>query len=234
MEKDIARGQMVVNKLWNASRFISTASEGFDGKKPKQLKPMDAWLLSKLMKLVKKATDDFNEYQYSDARTGAEDFFWHSFCDNYLEAVKYRLYDSKDASAQWTLNTTLLTLLKLFAPVLPHITEELYQKMFRQEKAASIHASAWPEADEKLVDDNTERAGDDAVAVMTAVRAWKHENKMPLNAPLKTISIEAGQDEKKAIEAFLPDIMGATKATKVTFGPGKVEVQGTKLKFTAV
>ena len=234
MEKDIARGQMLLNKLWNASRFISTASGGFDGKKPKQLKPMDVWLLSKLNRVVKKATDDFNAYQYSDARTGAEDFFWHSFCDNYLEAVKYRLYDSKDASAQWTLNTALLTLLKMFAPVLPHITEELYQKMFGQEKATSIHASAWPEADGKLIDDKTERAGDDAVAVMTAVRAWKHDNKMPLNAPLKGITIEAGKDEKNAIEAFLPDIAGATKATKVTFGPGKLEVPGTKLKFTAV
>ena len=231
MEKDIARGQMLLNKIWNAGRFVATALEGSDGRKPKQLKPMDGWLLSKLNGLVRKATKDFEAYQYSDARASAEDFFWHSFCDNYLEAVKHRLYGQKDPAAQWTLHTCLMTLLKLFAPFLPHITEELYQKMSGAKE--SIHVSAWPDADEKLIDEKMERAGDVAVALITAVRAWKHDNKLPLNAPIKVLKVEAKDDDRKAVEMFLQDILGTTKVEKLEFGPADTEVAETAMKFSA-
>jgi len=233
MDKDVARGQMLLNKLWNASRFVSTAMEGFDGKKPKQLEATDRWLLSKLMVLIKKSTDNFNAYQYSDARADAEDFFWHSFCDNYLEAVKHRLYSGKDASAQWTLFMALNTITKLFAPILPHITEELYQKLLKPfDGADSIHNSAWPISDEKLIDENIEKTGDAATSIISSVRAWKHDKKMALNTPLKTITIDADKKMQGELKPFLADIMATTKAGKVEFGKGDIQAAGLKFSVT--
>jgi valyl-tRNA synthetase len=232
MDKDVARGQMLLNKMWNASRFASTAMEGFDGKRPKQLEAMDRWLLSKLMVLIKKSTDNFNAYQYSDARADAEDFFWHSFCDNYLEAVKHRLYSGKDASAQWTLYTALNVITKLFAPILPHITEEVWQTLFRKfEKDESVHLSAWPEPAKTDIDKKTEEAGDAVVAVISAVRQWKQANQLPLNAELAELTIEADAKKKALLKKFLPDIAGTVKAKKTIFGKGTTDVPGTGMKI---
>jgi valyl-tRNA synthetase len=147
--------------------------------------------------------------------------------------VKYRLYEGKDASAQWTLCTVLNTLLKLFAPILPHVTEELYQKLLKQyDGAESIHASAWPVADNSLLDEKMEKSGDLAVSIISAIRAWKHENKMALNTPLKNVKIEAGSDEKKLLELFLPDITGTLKAGKIEFAKADQQIAGTELKFS--
>ena len=78
--------------------------------------------------VIKQATESFNVYESGDAKRLVEQFFWHTFCDNYLEIVKPRLYDpeivdaEKRKSAQYTLYTVLLDLLKMFAPFMPPIS----------------------------------------------------------------------------------------------------------------
>src|SRR5207248_8037881 len=109
----------------------------------------DRWLLSRLARAIATATAELDKYEYADARTEVERFFWSDLCDNYLELAKFRLYGElgpERRAAQWTLYQALLSTLKLLAPYLPYVTEEIYQGLFRQrDGAASIHLSAWPQ-----------------------------------------------------------------------------------------
>ncbi len=194
MEKDLQTGQKTVTKLWNAIRFSLTHLEdyqGFEG----ELAPLDRWLLSKFNRVVKEATEYFDRYEYSRTKLEAEKFFWQAFCDNYLELVKDRLYSPEkygelSLSAKHTLYSVSLGILKLFAPIMPHITEELYQLGYKaRDGAVSIHVSRWPEYREELLDEAAERLGDEVVAVVAAVRKYKSEQQLSMKAPLKKIII---------------------------------------------
>ncbi len=218
-EKDVATGQKLLTKLWNASRLVSEHIKDYKGKKPKELAVIDKWLLSRLVRIVKSATENFKVCEYSQAKSETDIFFWHDFCDNYLEMVKYRLYAGKDKSAQYTLYTSLLTILKLFAPIIPHITEEIYQKLFRKkEKSISLHISDWPEPDNKLIDIEAEEAGELAKQVVSGLRQYKSSRKMPLNAELKRIIIECDAEAQKRLDLVAKDIRGTMKVGLIEFG----------------
>src|SRR3989338_7147766 len=154
---------------------------------------MDRWLLAKLMRAVLSATESFENFEYSVAKSQTEIFFWKIFCDNYLEIAKARLY-ANDASAKFTLRKSLLAVLKLFAPIVPHITEEVYQNLFSGfEKEKSIHISAWPEFEKKYLDERAEKTGDLAVKIISAIRQWKQGNKLALNTELTEVSLKCNR-----------------------------------------
>ena len=147
-EKDLVTGKKMVNKLLNASKFVFMNLDDYKNDKPKKLEKVDELFLASVGWLVQNCTKSFEKYEYSRAKQDIEQFFWKDFCDNYLEIVKKRVYQgSGDAkkSAQYTLYKSLLTLLKLIAPIMPFVTEEIYQEHFKKtEKDKSIHISAWP------------------------------------------------------------------------------------------
>ena len=214
-EKDVATGQKTITKLWNASRF---ASLHIDSKKPKKLKVIDRWLLSKLMRIVNICTDKFEEYEYSHTKMHAEIFFWKDFCDNYLEMAKYRLYNGDDESAKYTLYFSLLTILKLFAPIMPFITEEIYQILFKKEKDKSIHVSSWPKYDEKLIDKEAEELGEIAVSLVAGLRQYKQSKQMALNTEIGKITLDYSKGMKEKIKKVIDDIRGTMKVKEVVFG----------------
>ena len=187
--------------------------------KPKKLNLIDKWILNKLNTVIKDSTDYFENYDYSHTKMNTEIFFWQVFCDNYLEMVKHRFYETKDKSALYTLYTVLLDILKLFAPIIPHITEELYQDIFRKhEKEESIHKSAWPKPRKEIADRDAERMGDLAREVIVALRQYKSLNKMPLNTPLKEVVIECKPKARKDIEKVTDTIKGTSKIGNISFG----------------
>jgi valyl-tRNA synthetase len=230
-EKDVLTGQKTVNKLWNASLFCS----GFIGKVDKpELNMMDRWLMSKIMNLVKKSTEGFDTYQYSDSKQETENFFWHTFCDNYLEIVKHRAY-ANDASAKWTLREALITQLKLFSPIIPFVTEEIYQNLFKNdEKDISIHISQWPCVDQSLVDKEAEEMGDMAVAIISTVRQFKSKKGLALNTPVKLLTIECDEKTKSVVEKLSEDIKGTMKAENIEFGSADTAVEGYEIKVNVL
>ena len=146
--KDIKHGYRFLRKFWNAFRFISM--QIFDEEVSYEdvkdnLGPIDLWILSKLNNLNITVDNAFADYNFAETITSIERFFWHDFCDEYIEAVKYRLYtdvsDESRRAAKYTLRTVVETSLKLLAPIAPFFTEEVYQ-YFSDE---SIHATLWPE-----------------------------------------------------------------------------------------
>lgn len=234
-EKEFVAANKFFTKLWNASKFCFMHLEDYKPAKAK-LEPMDLWLLSKLSRIVKNSTDSFMQYEYSRTKADVENFFWHTFCDNYLEIAKDRLYNpeqrGKDArlSAQYTLYNALLTILKLMAPITPHITEELYQSYFKNhEKEKSIHISLWPKAEK--INKEAEESGDIAIDIIAAIRKFKSSNSKSLKAPVKTLTIECSRDIEKKLAAVMDDIKGTTATDKVEFGKGEIECrEGVKVK----
>ena len=222
-EKDLVTGQKTTVKLWNAYSFISMHLKDFDHKKPK-LEPMDKWLLLKLNALIKECTAYFDKYEYSFAKSKVENFFWHIFCDYYLEIVKDRLYNpdkrGKESrkSAQYALYHTFLTMLKLFAPIMPHITEEIYQDYFiKKEKDKSIHLSKWPESDKKLHDKKIEKLGEEFIKVIAEIRQFKSKNNKSLKEPVNIVL------NNKDLKLFVDDLKAVSNADKIDFG-SKFEV----------
>jgi valyl-tRNA synthetase len=146
-------------------------------------------------------------------------FTWRLFCDCYIEAVKDRLYkpelygEDKQKAAQYALYTVLYRILQLLAPVMPFMTEEIYQLMYsEQKKIQSIHLSPWPAPNTKLINDEAEKNGDLVIAVITEIRREKSEKHLPLNSPIKRLKIYARQKESaKAIMEGKEDISGTCK-----------------------
>jgi valyl-tRNA synthetase len=216
-EKILLTGSKTVTKLWNASRFVTMNLEGYRKEKPSELEAIDKWILSKLSGVIESSTKHLDSYEYSHAKSEAELFFW-GFTDNYLEIVKDRIYNptkySKEsiASAKYTLYQVLLDINKLFAPFMPHVTEEIYQNFFRDhEEEISIHSAFWPKTTQKYPEE--EKAGDKAVDIIARLRKFKSENNMALNEPLKAVVISDSE-----VETVLDDIKAAIKGEIVKIG----------------
>ena len=215
-EKDLVTGTKTMTKMWNAARFVIMNLKGRE--KETKLELIDRWLLTRLSRVIKTCTDSFEKYEYSKAKSEVEIFFWHVFTDYYIEIAKDRLYNpgnySKEAvaSARYTLYTTLLSIVKLFAPIMPHITEDIYQNYFREfEKSESIHNSSWPEPG-KLYE-KEEKTGNMAIEIIAAIRKFKTDNNLSMNEPLKKIVID-----KKEIKNLLNDIKSTMKIENISIG----------------
>ena len=230
-EDKIASGHKFVNKLWNVTSFAYQFLEGYNPPTaPPALLPTDKWVLSKLNRLVQEATKDFGEYNHASAKTRVEAFFWEIFTDNYMEMVKTRLYDFPDGSgerdsARYTLYNVLLTLIKLIAPIMPFITEEIYQLVFKRDSdAASIHVCRWPDANNGLINDEADATGDMLITIATAVRRYKSEKKIPMGSQLEIIKITATrEDNADILKSCLIDIRSVTRVKQIEIGVSKLD-----------
>ena len=220
---DVEYGWRFMQKLWNACRFASMRLEGYEPSAEVDLEPLDRWILSKLERVVKTATEEYEHCSYMNAVDAARNFVWHVFCDHYLEAVKHRLYGegAEKASAQWTLHHAVKRMLQLLAPAMPHLTEEIYSHMYAEDEDDSIHLSNWPQADESLVDEAAENAGDLVIAVIRDIRREKNRQGIPLNAELEEVSIYAADPrEAEALAQGIEDISATMKAENVDIHEG--------------
>lgn len=191
-------GKKLINKLWNASKFISIHLNEIDVTKidinKDVVNQVDKWILSKLHQTIKLSTKEFEKFEYSVAKSIIEDFFWNSLCDNYLELIKIRIYDENHSnpagkkSAILTVAIVLDNLLKLFAPFLPHITEELHDIMF--DTKASIHSKGkWPKAESIPYNEHSEALGKHLVEILNVIRKFKAEKAISIKAPLNHVGI---------------------------------------------
>ncbi len=220
-EEDLKHNKDILIKLWNASRFIHPNTEKLE--KP-ELTLVDKWILTRFSQVVENYHKSFDKYELSEARRITEMFFKHEFCDFYLEMVKYRIYSDNDKlSAKWTLYELLLGIIKLFAPFIPYITEEIYQKLFKKtEKNLSIHLSSLPE---KIIEDEESlKIGELLKNVTSEVRKWKISNKLSLGKEISKIEITAKKEEIEKLKLVLDDIKGTNRVNKVVFKEGEFGV----------
>ncbi|MFN2129150.1 MAG: valine--tRNA ligase [Anaerolineae bacterium] len=225
-ESKIELGQKLVTKIWNVARFSSRFLQ--DGPPPLQealaaATPADRWILARTQHVVRRTTEYLLAYDHAAAKNEVETFFWTELADNYLEMAKLRLYDEGSAGhagARFALRHVLLAVLKLFAPFLPHITEEIYQALFASEACPSIHQSAWPTPDPRLEDENALVTGEVLLAVATAVRRFKSEHSISLGADLERIELAtAGEKLVDALRQAEADLKSVTRARELRVAP---------------
>jgi valyl-tRNA synthetase len=215
-EEEIKKGKKTVNKLFNAGKFAEMHLVNFTlPNTTPELELIDKWILSELNQTIEIATHSFEQYEYYKARTAIDQLFWNKFTDYYLELIKYRLYDESPEgqnsrqAAQYTLYIYIESLLKLYAPILPFITEELYQGLYSDTESKSIHNSAWPQSQPEFNLNDTEQALIiDILSVVEAVRAYKSQNSISLGKEIESFEYTSTQDISQ-YELFL------TKALRV-------------------
>ena len=237
-EEKIAMGNKLVTKLWNVAKFSQRFLESYQ--LPAELPdftPTDRWMLSRTQWIIQRVTELYRNYDYSAAKNETESFFWRELADNYLEMSKERLYDEANdmrEGARYTLYYVLLTIMKLFAPILPYITETLYQALFVPiEGNGSIHTSQWPRVIDSLLNVSAEAAGETLIVIATAVRRYKSESNISLGTELKQLQLSTHDTSvaKMLLEARA-DIMSVTRARLVVVKEGldddlqEVKVEG--------
>ena len=199
-EDEFKSGAKVVNKLFNASNFVLMHLIDYKNTKPEILLPMDKWIIAKYNEMLIKYTSYFNKFEIGLALNEAEKFFW-SFCDNYIEIVKNRLYKpeiygyKERESGQYAAYNVLLGILKCFAPYMPHITEEVYKDYFEKfEGAKSIHITEITPI-EFALEENLIKGGELLLEVLSLVRKYKTENNLSMKEPISKAVINVSNTE---------------------------------------
>ena len=191
-------GKRLITKIRNAARLVL----GLDGTAGAPTHPLDEALIARLRDLVHEVTDRWDAWDHTGALNLTESWFWNDFCDNYLELVKTRAY-AGDPSALGTLRTALDVVLRLFAPFVPFITEEVWSTMG---KDGSIHVSSWPRVDE-LPETTDTGAFDLAVTVLGHVRKAKSDAKVSIKTPVDRLIVTARPDDLARLGSVMDDLL---------------------------
>ncbi len=217
-EKDVVTGKKFVTKILNAANFVFMNLK-YQKEKP-ELCETDRLFLTQLDKLVKEATDAFEDYNYSRAKLETDKFFWQTFADNYLEIVKNRVYqgtEEEKASAFYTLYHAFLIILKLMAPITPYITEELYHKYFKTtEKSNSIHSEKWPVPLKVKSNKDDDQIWAKLIEIVSFVRQQKSKAQKSMKAE---IILTIPKEDSKLLKPVLADIKSVCSAKEIKDGP---------------
>jgi valyl-tRNA synthetase len=242
---DVEYGRRFLTKLWNATRFVSAQLKDYDAGEKSELQLLDKWILSKAEKLTQKVTEALEKCQFNLAIEEIRNFTWHVFCDQYIEAVKDRLYkpelygEETKKPVQDTLYKVLYRIIQLLAPITPHITEEIYQTMYAENiKQKSLQLAPWPKIDAGTIDEDAEKKGELVMAVITEIRREKSEKRKPLNAPIKRVKIYAGKSEfGRVISENREVIIGTCKIAQLEVlsarGSGRQVQEIPEIRFTS-
>ncbi|UYV19634.1 valine--tRNA ligase [Halomonas qaidamensis] len=217
------------NKLWNASRYVLMNAEGEDcGTEggDVELSLADRWIISQLQKTETQVTKAMDEYRFDHASQALYEFVWNEYCDWYLELSKPVLWD-ENASAEAkrgtrrTLVRVLETILRLAHPMMPYISEEIWQRVAPLAgtfvgDGASIMLQAWPEADESKIDEQATRDIEWLKGVIIAVRNIRAEMNIAPGKPLDVLLTKGKPEDAQRLESnrhFLAKLAKLESAT---------------------
>jgi len=219
------------NKLWNASRFALMNLEGYTpGPVPDgELTVEDRWILSRLATVTRQVTDALAEYRYADAARALYDFAWDEFCSFFIEMLKPRFADgAARPAAQRVLAHTLDVLLRLLHPMIPFLTEEVWQLLGRvapqrgidrlEPAAESVMIAPWPESDAKRRDPEIEARFARFQEVLRAVRDIRGRQNVPPRQQIE-FSVRCDAETAALLEPMEPYFKSMAGATCTGRGP---------------
>jgi len=227
--KDMDFTYRFLTKLWNIFRFSEKHIKNVKKSKPTLI---DSWILTKLQEVEEVVAESYENFNFSKAFDTLHNFVWHAIADNYLEMIKYRIYENKNKGpAVYTLSKVLKNSIKMLAPIVPHITEEIWQNFYKGE-AVSILKSSWPEKEKK--NKKAEEIGDMTVSIIAFLRQYKNKRGMALNAELEKLIIECDSVLEKKIKKAFDDIKGTMKVKKIEFGRADTPIEEFPIKLSVV
>jgi valyl-tRNA synthetase len=218
-------GRRLAIKLLNASRFALSAAEPQGA----IAVPVDRAILRKLGALVEESTRDLEQYDYARVLQRVEEFFWR-FCDDYLELVKGRRYGEQGpdgaGSANSALTAALSVFIRMLAPFLPFVTEEVWSWW----KEGSVHAASWPTRDEleaALEEAPADAARRDqaiyewATYILFEVRKQRSEAKQPLKVPITRVVVRAEAEALELMPSVEADLRAALRVQAFSLAAGE-------------
>ncbi len=209
------------NKIWNASRFVLMNLEGDldDGLQLDDLALHDRWILTKLQLVARKTSENMEKYELGDAAHGLYEFIWNDFCDWYLELSKNSLYKGTEKEKKQTrqiLVYVLQSAMEMLHPFMPHITEEIWQRLPHQ--GETVMLASYPVEREDYIFDQEVREMEKLLSLIRVVRNLRAEMKVPLGQKAN-LEIAAREEDKASIEAARAYLEKAAAVEAITFLP---------------
>ena len=211
------------NKLWNAARYVLMNTEGFDPAAPSHRSEADEWILSRLQTTITETANSIEQYRFDHAAQTLYDFVWNEYCDWYLELSKPVLWDdtSSNELRQGTLRTlleVLETILRLMHPLMPFITEEIWQNVAPRLgiKGDSIMLAQWPEADHELINGDAEAEMEWLKSIIVAVRTIRSESNIPPGDELGLILGNTVADDSARVTRHKQALAKLAKVASIT------------------
>ena len=211
------------NKLWNAARYVLMNTEGFDPAAPSHLSEADEWILSRLQTTITETANSIEQYRFDHAAQTLYDFVWNEYCDWYLELSKPVLWDdtSSNELRQGTLRTlleVLETILRLMHPLMPFITEEIWQNVAPRLGISgdTIMLAQWPEADRSQINGNAEAEMEWLKSIIVAVRTIRSESNIPPGDELALILGNTVADDSARVTRHTQALAKLAKVASIT------------------
>ncbi len=218
-----------VTKIWNASRFLLMNMEGYTPGEPRVETPADAWMMSRLAKTVAAVTEGIQSYTFGEVARTIQTFFWNEVCDWYVEVTKSRLREPGERlQAQRNLIFVLDTALRLMHPLMPFVTEAIWDNMpaswldvdpdtGEAARAEALMVAAWPRPEDyaRFVDETGEKSFELACAVVTDVRSTRARYRISPKEAL-AVAVRAHNDEAaRAIGSMGEFIRGTANVSEL-------------------
>ena len=232
------------NKLWNASRYVLMNAEGEDcgtNGDEVELSLADRWIISQLQKTEAQVTKALDEYRFDHASQALYEFIWNEYCDWYLELSKPVLWDENATpeakrGTRRTLVRVLEVILRLAHPMMPYITEEIWQRVSPlagvfMGDGASIMLQAWPEADESKIDEQASLDIEWLKGVIIAVRNIRAEMNIAPGKPLDVLLTKGKPEDAERLESNRRFLSKLAKLESVTWldNPDDAPLSATQL-----
>ena len=218
-EERFEYGRNFANKIWNASRFVLMNLDGVDNNDIdfNKLTIADKWILDKLNKTAQEINENIKNYRIGETAHILYDFFWNSYCDWYVEIAKIQLQDSKlKANTQRVLRYVLDMSLRMLHPIMPHITERVWQLIPKKSEFSAIIIAKFPVYEEKL--DFPKEAREMELVFETIKSLRNVRQSFNISTSLKMdIEIRATEEEKPVFEEIEAYIKRLAKVENITY-----------------
>jgi len=238
-EEKLLSSRNFANKIWNASRFVLLNIEDFkgDGQTPPQSEALaDRWILSRLAYLTDRVSTGVDSFEFGEVSRELYSFFWSEFCDWYIEFAKSRLNGSPEerATVQGVLLFVLDNALRLLHPMMPYISEEIWQKLPANSavsgatngaSGASLIVAQWPKAADftKLRDADAERRIELLKAVVTAARSTRARYGLSPKEELQAVVNTPDDETASTLTELAPMISSVARLSSLDAGVGRAK-----------
>ncbi len=217
-------GRNFANKIWNASRFVLMNLDGVDNKKIdfNTLTIADKWILDKLNNISNEVNEDIKNYRIGETAHVLYDFFWNSYCDWYVEIAKIQLQNPDlKLNTQRVLKYVLDMALRLLHPIMPHITEKVWQLIPKETDIKAIMVAPYPVFEEKLSYPKEAKEMELVFETISSLRNVRQSFNIPLSLNFD-IEIHASADEKPIFKEIESYVKRMAKVENITYADGEV------------